>query len=574
MNIIEQFKERKVIATIYYYGSNDIGTAISAQAYFDNQDIIWNTYSTNTISTLDDYINYIFLDALTKYKEYIPYVIKEKRTDFESFISKVNTLYQGYHKPQIVKYIRNKYLDIYQYHDNEGIYIEPDLKQFTTNYIGNNSNCFDENIMEYIMKEHPYDIIDNFEYWITYFLKKPSKISSLFNKGSIEKIFNIRSEEIYSILEQLYTKKNLKKKDNEIIDILYSLVHNRCTQDSSGDSKLIYMNYYILGDFLKFLMRVKSKYVYDIEKLFNQSDDTLYQYILDNGESISFKIDISKFMNFFKNENIPFINRILSLTHTRNHNNKLISFLELAVSSSKNQHPIADSLARPGFQENDYFTNYTLNVISSYLFEIKARIGMIFESSQDTSNYLSYIYSELKYICKNNNTTVQIEGFDKYVEMLTQYISDYTQLLSVTNTKNETSFETTTYSFAMFLCGFIEQILKLIYFFQVKTMDNIGYISKQSITLGRLLSLKNCNQPPTIIKDILGIDQMRCLEYFLLQTSDTNDKIGANIRNDLAHLSGKTMKHLNENLIMELLAYFSSIINSCVIYYLEQGKEK
>ena len=150
MNIIEQFKERKVIATIYYYGSNDIGTAISAQAYFDNQDIIWNTYSTNTISTLDDYINYIFLDALTKYKEYIPYVIKEKRTDFESFISKVNTLYQGYHKPQIVKYIRNKYLDIYQYHDNEGIYIEPDLKQFTTNYIGNNSNCFDENIMEYI----------------------------------------------------------------------------------------------------------------------------------------------------------------------------------------------------------------------------------------------------------------------------------------------------------------------------------------------------------------------------------------------------------------------------------------
>ena len=65
MNIIEQFKERKVIATIYYYGSNDIGTAISAQAYFDNQDIIWNTYSTNTISTLDDYINYIFLDALT-----------------------------------------------------------------------------------------------------------------------------------------------------------------------------------------------------------------------------------------------------------------------------------------------------------------------------------------------------------------------------------------------------------------------------------------------------------------------------------------------------------------------------
>lgn len=118
----------------------------------------------------------------------------------------------------------------------------------------------------------------------------------------------------------------------------------------------------------------------------------------------------------------------------------------------------------------------------------------------------------------------------------------------------------------MFICGLIEKVLRIIY---KNSMQQISYIPDSSITLGNLLVENDKNT--TIILDILGIKQIKILRYYLHKVDFCN-AVGQNIRNDLAHINGRTMKNLNNDLILELLSYFTSIINSCILYYQNKNK--
>ena len=118
----------------------------------------------------------------------------------------------------------------------------------------------------------------------------------------------------------------------------------------------------------------------------------------------------------------------------------------------------------------------------------------------------------------------------------------------------------------MFICGLIEKVLRIIY---KNSMQQISYIPDSNITLGNLL-VEN-DKHTTIILDILGVEQIKCLRYYLHKV-DFYNAVGQNIRNDLAHVNGRTMKNLNYDLILELLCYFTSILNSCVLYYQNKCK--
>ena len=102
-------------------------------------------------------------------------------------------------------------------------------------------------------------------------------------------------------------------------------------------------------------------------------------------------------------------------------------------------------------------------------------------------------------------------------------------------------------------------------------MKEISYIPDSNITLGNILNENN--NTTKIIIDILGKEQIRCLRYYLHKI-DYYNAVGQNIRNDLAHINGRTMKNLNQDLILELLTYYTSVLNSCVLYYQGNAKKK
>jgi len=92
------------------------------------------------------------------------------------------------------------------------------------------------------------------------------------------------------------------------------------------------------------------------------------------------------------------------------------------------------------------------------------------------------------------------------------------------------------------------------------------YIPSQMITLGTLLDY---DSNKTLV-DVLGFDQMRCLRYYLLVDKGDN-RVGRNIRNDLAHLSESMKISLNRNTPIQLLLFLNSVINSLVLYYINKA---
>ena len=109
----------------------------------------------------------------------------------------------------------------------------------------------------------------------------------------------------------------------------------------------------------------------------------------------------------------------------------------------------------------------------------------------------------------------------------------------------------------MFICGYIEKVLRIVF---KQSIDSDIYVADKNIVLNSLLNNAD------IIQKIIGYDQCQCLRYLLTKIDSCAD-VGRNIRNDLAHLNGETMDKLNYDLVLELLSYFTSLINTITLYY-------
>lgn len=116
----------------------------------------------------------------------------------------------------------------------------------------------------------------------------------------------------------------------------------------------------------------------------------------------------------------------------------------------------------------------------------------------------------------------------------------------------------------MFICGYIEKILRVIF---RHSMSSDTYVADKNIVLNNLLNNTD------IIQKIIGYDQCQCLKYLLTKIDSCAD-VGRNIRNDLAHLNGETMDKLSYDLVLELLSYFTSLINTATLYYNNLNLEK
>lgn len=225
-------------------------------------------------------------------------------------------------------------------------------------------------------------------------------------------------------------------------------------------------------------------------------------------------------------------------------------------------------MARKNPGTDDYFTSWRLRNLSLDIFEIKARFMSIMNTPSNISEYLSDIYGELKYICTNLETSMELECFDENIEMLSQFLTDlFINLRNNNNNYTKVTIKNNIFGCSILICGLIEKVLRIIYKY---SMRNISYISDSNITLGSLLNETDKNS--NIILDILGKEQMKCLRYYLHKI-DPYNAVGKNIRNDLAHLNGRTMKRLDYDLVYELLSYLTSVLNSCVLYYQKNNRK-
>lgn len=212
MNIINKLELENIKIGIRYYGIEDLSTGITVRDLLKGKSVILDNYITNNIISLGDYINYVFMDYVMKFQEVIPYVKDEKKDEFENFIKDCKFIYDKYKLSDVIKYIQKNYKEIYTFNDkNEVTCISFDLKDYTSEFIGEHFNCFDNVVIEYVINEATYDVIDCFEKWQKYFVKNPEKLDILFNKENISKVFSMRIHELINIIETLSSNNKFGK---------------------------------------------------------------------------------------------------------------------------------------------------------------------------------------------------------------------------------------------------------------------------------------------------------------------------------------------------------------------------
>lgn len=557
MNIVEKLKLENIDVEVECFE----GIPYEIKEILRGKEIILSNYENANILSLEDYINYVFLSYIMQFQELHFTVEDNENAEFEKFINACKQIYDKYAVGDLVKYIQKDYTTIYNYKD----YNNPlgfDLKTYTSDFIAEHFNSFDGKITTYVINKYTYNVIDSFEKWYKYFLKRPERLQILFSERNIDKVLNKRVQELVSIIEALYRNDKFKEQINNTLKIIYSILEKKYF-NPKGEQDVV-KSYYMLNDVLPLYKKLKSTYTYKIELELKKVEELRNANIIKNGGAQTFQVDLKPFKDFFEDNTKPWEIRIIFSTHYREGEGNLASFLEAGAKCKDRL--LCDESARKNPGTDSYFTNWRLRNLELYILKAKSRFIVLMSTQDNVREYLSDIYGELRFICKSINTTMEAECLNENMDMLSQFLNDIFIESSISGKQCNRSIKNNIYGCAMFICGLIEKILRIIY---KNSMYEISYIPDSIVTLGYLL--KENKNDSSIILDILGAEQLKCLKYYL-HNLDVNNLVGKNIRNDLAHINGKTMKKLNKNLILELLAYLTSVINSCVLYYQSRSK--
>ncbi len=551
MNIIEKLKLQNIESQIKYYGLEDLATGIAVGQFLDGKEIILQNYVDFKISNIDEYIDYVYLENITKFEEVIPYVREDKKEEFQKFINDCKKLFDKYKKKEFVNYIFNNYVEIFEYKKEEEVpsFLEFNLREYTIIALANYKNKINDALLNYIIGNQIYILIDNFEHWQEYFKKNPQQFEKLLSKKNIEKIFSLRHEEIFDILIAFYNIDKFKDVVKKISESIFEIIKKMFF--GTNDYNSIWESYYTLDECLYFFRKIKSAKTHKIEEELNIQKDIFDVGLKKNGQRVEFEIDLKPFKENFENKSIPREIRILSITHGKDKDNVLTSFVDNAINHEGKV--LSDIISRNNPGTNEYFTSARLRCLNLYTFEIKGKLDIILSITENIKEYIDGVYEKIKWICKNLNLNNENEDFDENIGMLYQYLIDLANI----DKEHVTSVKNMCYGLSMFLCGFIEKILRTIY---------KNSISKDIYMPDANTTLKNLLDDKIIINKILGFNQVQCLKYLLIK-ADYEKNVGLNIRNDLAHLNARTIKKLKYDMVLELLAYFTLIINTTCLYY-------
>ena len=165
MNIIKFLKDKGITSTIRYYGTADLATGFEVKNIVEKKDII-NGYLEKIkpqITTIDEYIDYLYLRCEIQYEEVIPLVREDLRDEFTNQIIIFKEKYKGYQKKDLTLFVKENYKNILK-NKYTDLYIEPDVVDFTVEILLNAYNSdTDDEIIEYIIENFSYLIYDNFD---------------------------------------------------------------------------------------------------------------------------------------------------------------------------------------------------------------------------------------------------------------------------------------------------------------------------------------------------------------------------------------------------------------------------
>ncbi len=549
-NIINFFEENNIFFTFKYYGIQDFASGWDIKAIIDNQkifSIIYDIFPLEKIESKEEYFVYLFTDKIIKFEELIPNIANDSnKIIVRQVVDNAIKIAERISKGEIIKFINKNYSELF----DEKLYTY-EIPFITLDLIIRCISGINPNVIDYLIDNHKYLIINNFDEFERWFENNPSYFEKLFSNGKLKEYDVIHLDTILNIWEHILKKKktNLKQYIESVIPALYLDIET-CAKNATKES--IIRDDLTIRNFYSFLKIIKSPLANKFSKYSKRARDLMEDYLKTSGQVYTYSIPVKEMVESWKKET-EWEGRLLSTTHVLNKDSKSIEFVSRLSSIEHKTHPILDMVS----------TNISTNEIFTLSYQQDLSIQMNFNSSmfryfisdQETlSDYISITLSAANFISEQMCEDIIFDDCQFLFDIITSLAN---------NLEDEHAVRVLCYSSSMYICSLIEKLLRTFYKFILK---DISYVPVEKATLGQLLTENNQK-----IVEVFGRVHVQNLAYFL-SSVQPND-VGRNLRNSLAHWRGLNKQNMTVSLVARLLYLFTDVLNTIFWFFICNNRD-
>ncbi len=545
MNILEFLKEHNVSINLKYFGPDDMSTGMEVKILIENEKIIRDYYNKiiNTINTLDDYINYLYIFNIVKFKEIIPLVKDDLRLNFQELINYIEEVFTKYQEKDLVLFISNNYRLILM-NEYEGLYIKHEVLDYTLQFIFK-YNLKNEELIEFLITNFSYKILDQFDQ----FKKIINNSLNLYlydlllSEESLKANMAYRLERIENVLISL--KKRDESKYIEKLSLLLKIVKEKSFDPSIED---VIRTYNEVKEFKNLLERLGEIESYVFGEELKKQDKLLSEYLKTNGQSTSFEISIKPVVETYEDKTKSWHVKSITFTHSRYEKTKsLISNLEYAVRYLEKSQLL--DLVSTTVTTDNLFTMSTINNLSIIMMQGKYSIHYMLSDDIRFNDLMVYIFGGINSYFNDQSLFYNSDHFELDINLISIGLKE---LKISSKENNELKKKYFIYSLENLLCGVIEKTLRNLYF---ESSKEEKYTNILSISLNFLLKSSE-------VIEVIGEYNANCIEYYLLNRHG----VGQNTRNDFAHYNDNIYDKLTYDKILEVLYLLLMLSNTLFIY--------
>ena len=552
MNIVQLLKNKESSVTLIYYGKNDMASGFQIKTLIDNYEDIESYYKNKEfkVNSIDDYIDYIFIDTYSQLKELIPIVRENIKENISRIVDILINIKEHYKIGNINKYIIMYYLKIlsekelkkYELHAYEII-------EYTLNYIKCNYKYFKEHfeIYQYIVKNYAYRIFLDFKDYENIFFKYPKLEELLFSNQIIKEQM---ATKVYDLEDALkFIKRHNKELYNKSIEDIYSMVKKRSFV--TNDEKIMYTYDDLKSTARLFKILGENRRYDEFNEKVKKQKKKLDNYITKNGHHSKFEINIKEFAKLFEDKNTTWEIKSLAITHTRK-NKKIYSRIQSAV-ERKIQPTLVDYVAHVDVDVNDYFTFSVQNNLSMTILVGKLMLNYMLVDENRLKELINYMFAGVaNYLEKND---IKIPNIDDDFNMLSFVLKNL--ILEFQKKERDNLIcEYWSYNVLHLTIGILEKILRELCY---RFMKINKYIPYNKMTLEQILSSEETEK-------FFGQANIRTFRYYLT----SYDYVGKNLRNDICHYNNNIKEICTYDNVLLVLYLLLTLCNELLLKVIQK----
>lgn len=544
MNIIEFLKGKtESYFHLKYYGLEDMATSITLGSLVEEIETIKEYTETidYRIATIDNYIDFIFFSVASRYEETIDKIVPEKKETVCLVIEFLKETKSKYNIGDVVKFIEVNYKEIIDYEDLDEtkLHIKYDMREFTIEFAFSHltPTLKEKNYFDYLLEKDLYFAFDNIDKYIAI---NDKYLEIILSKENLEKLFRLRSDDIFDYVLQLHISNKSSNKYKNILDDIINNIYNYVDIELNNSDTHIYSKYLIYDKAIRFFEKLDdSRWIILKQKekdLVKEREDELEK----NGIKHSFELSSAEYVkHFMDNEQYDYDSRFYFLTHGINTSKKAYScFEKINIDFKPN---ITDTLASIPETDNYY---YSSRLFTNDLFLMQGWINL---TSWFDKKHNNALWDTIVRIIKAIYDKIEYQySFDE-IEKDVQYLKTSFNKCEAIDASDESGKSFLSFSTVSYILLNIEKLLRNIY----RSYNSSCPFSK--IQMGALFRDKEH------IEKLLGYHTQKAFQYYL---SKNENSIGKNLRNKMMHYYDIEIDAFTMNDVLKYLYMYILLCNS------------